>query len=366
MSESTGTSTPSEGGAPPPSDSGPVIGPAPASQPALTVSEAGRLLSRQRRTANGEGPAEAPTDRRPSPADMVSGAAQKAASEAAPPTEGPPARSALTPLERALGVPEPGGAEPAQNTPQPAADAPLSVAVEIEGQRLRTIGEVQAFVQRKSADYTQKTQGLAQERQALQAQQEALATVLPYIQPELAKLAQTFQNPLQMPDPMLAQTDPTRYVQERAQFDALMAEQQRLGNLTAIQQQAQARALEQQAAAGHEMLTKEFPFWADPAQRMQAQQEIVGWAVDKGGLSREELRNLTDPRLLKILMRAMAFDKMMAGAKSSAPVARTGQPVRGAPPPPAPTERVAVAEQSFDSRPNIRNAAALLAARRAR
>jgi hypothetical protein len=61
----------------------------------------------------------------------------------------------------------------------------------------------------------------------------------------------------------------------------------------------------------------------------------------------------------------MAYDKFVAGAKTQAPTQRLAAPVRGAPPPPAPTERIQLAEQSFGERPNIRNAAALLAARRA-
>ena len=40
----------------------------------------------------------------------------------------------------------------------------------------------------QAVDYTNKMKDLAQQRQQLQQQAEALATVLPHIQPELAKL----------------------------------------------------------------------------------------------------------------------------------------------------------------------------------
>src|SRR5580765_1597048 len=360
MSESTTTAPAAPAAAPAPApDSGPAIGPAPSSQPALSVSEAGRLLSQQRRQAAGAEPAspEAAT-RKPSPQDMVSGAAQKAAEAAAPaPAPAKPAEG-LTALERALGVP---GGEPAESATQPAESG---TGIEIEGRHYTQAQLREAVL--KSSDYTQKTQELAQQRQAVAAQQEAFATVLPFLQPELQRLAQVVGNAPPMPDPALAQTDPTRYVQERAQYDAAIAEQQRLHNITALQQQAQARAMEQAVAAGNEALAREFPFWNDPQERMAAQQQIVDYAVsDKAGYQREELRNLTDPRHLKILMKAMAYDKFVAGAKTQAPTQRLAAPVRGAPPPPAPTERIQVAEQSFGERPNIRNAAALLAARRA-
>jgi hypothetical protein len=163
----------------------------------------------------------------------------------------------------------------------------------------------------------------------------------------------------------LLETNPQQYLRERAAYEQAVEEQGRLGNLTALQQQAQARAMEQAVAAGNEALAKEFPFWNDPADRMAAQQQIVNWALDKGGFSRDELRGLTDPRHLKTMMKAMAYDKWVQGAKTTAPQQRLAAPVRGAPPPPAPTERIAVSEQTFSEKPNIRNAAALLAARRA-
>jgi hypothetical protein len=261
-------------------------------------------------------------------------------------------------MERALGVP--GGTPPEGAAPAvpPTIDG---TAVEIEGQRYTTAQLREAVL--KSADYTAKTQELAEQRRALQSQQEALATVLPYIQPELARLAQTVQGTAR-PDAALLQTDPQRYLQELASFEAAREEQGRLGNLTALQQQAYQRAMEQQVAAANETLAKEFPFWNDPTERAQAQAQIVEWATTKGGFSRDELRGLTSPHHLKAMMKASMFDRWVEGAKTSAPQPRLQAPVRGAAPPPAPTERIQVAEQSFDQKPNVRNAAALLAARR--
>src|SRR5580765_4546342 len=244
MSESTTTAPAAPAAAPAPApDSGPAIGPAPASQPALSVSEAGRLLSQQRRQAAGAEPAspEAAT-RKPSPQDMVSGAAQKATEAAAPAAAPAKPAEPLTALERALGVP---GTPAEGEAATPSTDA----GIEIEGRHYTQAQLREAVL--KSTDYTQKTQELARERQAVQAQQEAFATVLPFLQPELQRLAQVVGNAPPMPDPALAQTDPTRYVQERAQYDAAIAEQQRLHNITALQQQAQARAMEQAVAAGN-------------------------------------------------------------------------------------------------------------------
>ncbi len=272
-------------------------------------------------------------------------------------------------MERALGVPGDGAAPEGQPTTPPPAAGPL---VEIEGQSY-TQAQLREYVL-KASDYTQKTQQLAQERNAfqqqhqqLQAQQAALAQVLPYIQPELARLAEQLQRAeaSQMPDPSLAHTDPTAYVQQRAAYDAAVAEQQRLGSLTALQQQAHARAMEQQVAQSNEQLAREFPFWADPQERLQAQQQIVDWAVNKGGFSRDELRGLSDHRQLKTMMKAALFDRWVEGAKTSAPPQQLNAPPRGAPPPTPPTARLAEAQGRFDEKPDWRSAVALLGARRA-
>jgi hypothetical protein len=257
-------------------------------------------------------------------------------------------------MERALGVP---GTTLPESTPP--ADAG---GIEIEGRR-HTRAELAEAV-RRAEDYTRKSQSVAEQQRALEAQQQALATVLPYIQPELARLQQLVESTAR-PEIALMETDPQRYFRELAHFEAARQEQDRLGNLTTLQQQAYARHMEAAVAAANEQLAKEFPFWADPQQRMEAQQEIVQWATDKGGFSRDELRGLTNPHHLKTMMKAMQFDKWVAGARTSAPrPAVQGAPVRGTAPPPAPTERIQVAETAFDAKPNVRNAAMLLAARR--
>ena len=339
--------------------------PPPASQPGISVSDAARLLGQQRRIAPNApiaqppAPAPAAPERRPSPNEMIAAAASPQAAPA-------PAAPAQSALERALGVPGE-SPPPAANANQPA----QSIAqIDIEG-RAYSQAELREAVL-KSADYTAKTQelaqgrqALAQQRQQLDAQAQALQMVLPYIQPELQRLAETMQNAPQMPDPQLAESDPAAYVRQRALYDQAVAEQQRLGGLTQLQQQAQARAMEQAVANANQMLAQEYPFWADPQERATAQAQIVQWATTQGGFDRNELRNLASAHHLKTMMKAMAYDRMTAGAKTTAPTALTTAPTRGVPPPPAPAAAVQHAQQAFDERATIRSGAALLAARRA-
>jgi hypothetical protein len=265
-------------------------------------------------------------------------------------------------MEKALGVPP--TAPPSQESTPQTPETPQNTldALEIEGRRY-TSAELREAVL-KSTDYTRKTQELAQQRQQLEAQQRALAEVLPHIQPELMRLQEMVQNPPQPPDPSLIETNQQQYLRERAQYEHALAEQQRLFSLNNLQGQAQQRALEQQVAVANEQLAKELPFWADPQQRLEAQQQIVEWATSKGGFSRDELRGLSSPHHLKTMMKAAMFDRWVEGAKTSAPPS-SSVPARGVAPPPAPSERVAAATEAFHARPDIRGGAALIAARRA-
>ena len=366
MSESTGgTGTSAATGAPAPSAPAESSSPAPNSQQPISISDAARLLNSQRRQAAGE-PAAAPVDpgRKPAPSEVAREAAQGATQVAESRANPAPAKPAtgLSAMEKALGLPD-GLAPPPESSPpgaQPAADP--TAGFEIEGRRY-TQAELREHVL-KSTDYTKKTQELSQQRQALQAQQEALATVLPYIQPELARLAQTVQNAPQRPDAALLETNPQQYLRDRAAWEGAMEEQNRLAGLTQLQQQAAARAMEQQVAAANETLAQKYPFWSDPGERLKAQQQIVEWATTKGGFSQNELRGLSSPHHLETMMKASMFDRWVESAKTNAPAALAA-PVRGVAPPPALSERVAQAQDRFDAKPDWRTGAALLAARRA-
>ena len=354
MSESTSAPAAPAGG-----DSAPPSSPPAASQPGISVSEAGRLLSKQRRP-NGEAAAAPAPERQPPARDLAK--AFQPANPAAPAAPPAPVKE-MSALDKAMAAP---GTTPAPAPAPPPSTTPPEVTsgVEIEGKRY-TQAELREFIS-KGNDYTQKTQALADQTRQLREQQQALAAVLPYIQPELQKLAQTVGQQAQRPDPALLETDPQGYLRARAAYEQALDEQQRLTGLSTMQQQAHARALEQQVAQAHEQLVKDFPFWADPVERGKAQQEIITWATGQGGYSRDQLHNLSDPTILKTMMKARAYDNLMSGAKTTAPVARVGAPVRGAAPPPPASERVTQAEESFSAKPDIRNAAALLAARRAR
>ena len=327
--------------------------PAPATQDAISISEAGRLLAKQRteqRGQQGDQPGQPPRQGEPS-RQRDAAAAPDAAKPAG--KDGP---SAADDMAKALGLPD--GAAPPPSAVGQAEPAP---ALELDGQRYTQ--EQMRTALAHARDYTKKTQELADGRRQLESQQQALAQVLPLLQNELATLSQRVQG-IPPPDAALIDSDPQTYLRQRAAYEQAQMEQQRLGELTALQQQAQARAMTEQVERSNSELAKLYPQWNDPATRAQWQQEIAAWAQEKGGFSRQELHSLTDHRYLQAMMKAMQFDRLVGGVRTQAPPQAYTVPARGVPPPPAPAEQVSRAEDAFGSRPNVRNAALLLGARR--
>lgn len=316
------------------------------SQTPISISDAARLLNQQRRQPRQDAPQAREAAPQPTPAN----------GEAAPPAASTgPARdtgdAALDSLAKALGLPD--GAPPDH------APAPGIGSIEVDG-RAVSADEVRRAMSMAS-DYTRKTQALAEQTRQLEAQQSALATVLPYLQPELGRLQQQIAG-VPRPDPSLIETNHQEYLRQLANYQFAQDEQARLGQLQTMQQQAAERTMAEQVARSNEELSKQFPDWADPQKRAALQRRIVDWATERGGFQQAELSRLTDHRQLTVMMKAMMWDRMASGARTQAPV--YAPPARGTAPPPAPAERVSAAEQAFDNRPNIRNAAQLLTARR--
>ena len=278
-----------------------VNAPAPASQESISLSDAGRLLARRRQ----EAAREAQGQSRVNP-----GAVQGTGEARAQSSPQPPHRSvwaALAPVEskpaapavptdsydtiaKALGL-EQGAAPAAPDGTTPAAETPTDGVYTIDGHRV-TAAQIRTAMG-QAADYTRKTQELAQQRAQLQQQAEALATVLPHIQPELAKLGQQLQGAAP-PDPRMIDTDPQGYLRQFAAYQAATAEQQRLGTLTQLQQQAYERSMSQQVEAGNKMLSEKYEFWRDDASRSAVQRDIAANGPRaRGGVLRQELQGLS-------------------------------------------------------------------------
>jgi hypothetical protein len=348
MSETTGPAPPTA----PTTDTSSDYAPAPDTRPELSVSDAARMLRNQRRAQ----PQQAPPI-----AEQAAGFGHNSG-EAAPQTPQTPAQpGGMSALERALGLqPDSDKPDVPHETPD-STPAQTPAEIELEGRRY-TQAELAAAV-RQAQDYTQKTQQLSAQARQLQAQQQALAAALPLIQPEIEALQRRLAE-APRPDPQLRQTDPAAYWDQLATWQDAQIEHQRVLAIQTHQAQAREAAVAQAVDQANHELAQKYPFWSDPQQRREIQQDIISWARTQG-YTDQELHGLTSAKYLETLFKASLYDRYQARIKPQATQPAVGHAPRGAAPPPPPAARVREASEAFEQRPNVANAAALIGARRA-
>ena len=207
------------------------------------------------------------------------------------------------------------------------ADVPDVFTVKIDGTDTEvTLDELQAGYSRQ-ADYTRKTQELANERKTLeealgQYQQEITQGVEvreQYVQAIGQFIAQANSNLgeySRIDWKSLKENDPIEYVTKRDEF---REHQGRIQHAQQLQKKAaedatadRGKLLQQQVSLEHERMIEIVPDWADAAKRSEMASKIRGYA-DSVGFSSEEVEGLVDHRSLNILMKAMKYDALQNG-----------------------------------------------------
>lgn len=165
----------------------------------------------------------------------------------------------------------------------------------------------------RQADYTKKTEEVAAERRVLAAERAASEfrqAVVQELAPALAQIQNTEQHIEQlrgqMPDPKV---DPMGYLEFDKQLRGLTDGLQQLRDAVAkrgtelAQQEQSARAELLQSA--YEATVKLVPKWSDESFRMQVAQFGV-----QQGYTPEELMNITDPRMIRLMRDAMSYRRL--------------------------------------------------------
>lgn len=321
-----------------------VDAPAPTAPPAntqerLTISDAARMLRGARQA--------------PQQADSGQRAADSGQQQPAAPAEPGKAPDGVEAMTRALGLKP----EPTETSDEAAPDA--TAGLDLDGKRW-SHDQLREQI-RLAADYTRKTQEVAQQRQAIERQLADLAQFMPLIQPELERMHQQMAQ-VAYPDPALRHTDPAAYWDQVARFQDAQVNQARLLQMQQMQLQARDAALAQQVEEGNRTLAQKYSFWADPVQRQQVQNWVKEWALTQGGFTHDELRGLSNPKHLEALLKAASFDAHVANTRTSAPQPTVRRAPMGSAPPPRPAEVVQSAQAAFEAKPNWQNGAALLTA----
>lgn len=178
----------------------------------------------------------------------------------------------------------------------------------------------------RQADYTKKTQEVAEARkhiqesfQARQTERQTLAEnlnlALNVIEPQLADLAKTDWD-------KLATEDAYTYAERRALFDQASVRYNKLvqqsQQVLQQQQQESQRALQQKLQQEGQKLQMALPDFADPKRARGLKSAITEYAISEMGLSEKEAKGITDHRMIVLLNKARQFDALQRGDLSAA------------------------------------------------
>lgn len=191
----------------------------------------------------------------------------------------------------------------------------FSVTVSGEEKEL-TLSELKSLAQ-QGADYTKKTQQVAEQRKALEAESKAIEEAR-YLRDAYAERLQAMEQLLSAPEQSenleyLKESDPIGYAvkvaelsQQKEQLQAVQAERQRI----AEQQQAeQQQALQQYLAQQSAKLAEVLPEYTNPVKGEALRSDMRSFAKNIG-FSDDDLKMVRDFRQVLVLHKAMLYDKL--------------------------------------------------------
>ena len=200
-------------------------------------------------------------------------------------------------------------------TEEPEQEQTYSVKVAGEDKEL-TLSELKTLAQ-QGADYTKKTQQVAEQRKALEVESKAIEEAR-YLRDAYAERLQAMEQLLSAPEQSenleyLKESDPIGYAvkvaelsQQKEQLQAVQAERYRI----AEQQQAeQQQALRGYLAEQSAKLAQVLPEYSDPVKGEALRSELRSFAKDIG-FSDQELSMVRDSRQVLALHKAMLYDKL--------------------------------------------------------
>ena len=196
-------------------------------------------------------------------------------------------------------------------------EEPKRFKVKVAGEELELSQEELINYAQQGADYTRKTQQLAEQRKALEAEAQSVI--------QARQLRDAYAERLQMIEQMLSaqnsnedldslkENDPIGYAvkvaemqQQEKQMYAVQAERQRI----AQEQQAEYdQNMQKYLATQAQELTKVIPEYADPEKGEALRNDLRKFARSVG-FSDEDLSNVVDHRQVLTLYKAMQYDKL--------------------------------------------------------
>ena len=188
--------------------------------------------------------------------------------------------------------------------------------------------------------FTQRSQELAEQRKAFEAQQAETQQLRDQYAQQLELLTQQIQQTTpQEPDWVALSREVTaeEFNAIKAQYDAQKAaleraEQERQ-RIAQEQQAEQSEAMKKHLATQRDEMMNRIPSWQDEATRNEERLEVIKYAQQRIGFSEEEITNASDARAIELLYKAWKWDTLQQKkpavkkrTRKAPKMAKAGQP----------------------------------------
>jgi hypothetical protein len=194
---------------------------------------------------------------------------------------------------------------------------PDKFVVKVNGEELEVTKDELLRGYQREADYTRKTQKLAEERrmvesefQQVRAEREQYATVLVQLQQKLQEMAPAEPDweRLEAEDPIEYARQWTHHQRKAQQLAAVQQEQARLDQL---RQEESRKSVQELLKKEAEAVREKIPEWKSPEKAKADGKALLEYGQSLG-FSENELGEITDSRALLALYKAWQFDQMMS------------------------------------------------------
>lgn len=224
-----------------------------------------------------------------------------------------------------------------EDAPEKTPPQPEKHKVKVEDQELEVTLDEALKGYSRTADYTRKTQKLAEERRAFEAERSAITAERQQLHAKITAIEEALQAQVAEPDwDALRAHDPDLFVQARAAWsvqkerqELVAAERQKVERQLAEETMKQRSALVQKES---QLLIEKVPELGDPEKGKKILAELFDYGQQLG-YSPQELSEVGDHRAMLLLRKAMLYDKQLADAeKKTATAERKIEKVKTAAP----------------------------------
>lgn len=214
-----------------------------------------------------------------------------------------------------------GDPDESEDNAGPIIQAPVGMSAQDAAAFAKAPPEVQAWMVQqeanRSANLTQKTQEIANERKRLEAQSAELTQI---IERQKAALSPIVDQDIQPPDPKLRLEDPEQFDQEMAQYTYAKHQQEQAQKQLEAAQGEQGKIQEEQALAfireRDADLVRRVPDLADEKKGAKNVADLRSYVVSQGILPEEHV-NAATAAMAEAFWKAMLYDRAIAAGSTA-------------------------------------------------